>query len=168
MKKSLLICIVLVPFFLSNAQTLEEIKAKIKVLQNNAIQTMLAGDFTSGLEHYTDDAYSLPSYEPMMHGKEAMLAASETASEGGMKFISFEMNTVDVFMSGNLVVEIGTYATTMQMPGMPMDLEDVGKYLNVFEIQEDGSLKVKAETWNTDNNPWMQMESDMPPPPPEK
>jgi hypothetical protein len=35
---------------------------------------------------------------------------------------------------------------------------DNGKYITIWEIQKDGTPKIKVETWNTDNNPWAQME----------
>jgi hypothetical protein len=62
----------------------------------------------------------------------------------------------------------------MEIPMMPEPFNDVGKYMTVYEIQEDGSLKIKAETWNTDLNPWAAMEQPAPPqeevspPPPPK
>jgi hypothetical protein len=30
--------------------------------------------------------------------------------------------------------------------------------MTIWEEQKDGSLKIKIETWNTDNDPWAQME----------
>jgi hypothetical protein len=35
---------------------------------------------------------------------------------------------------------------------------DQGKYITIWEEQPDGSMKIKVETWNTDTNPWAQME----------
>ncbi len=34
-----------------------------------------------------------------------------------------------------------------------MPWNDHGKYMTIWEMQDDGSLKVKVETWNTDVNP---------------
>ncbi|MCZ7615144.1 MAG: hypothetical protein M5T52_16780 [Ignavibacteriaceae bacterium] len=30
--------------------------------------------------------------------------------------------------------------------------------MNVWEVQDDGSMKLKAVTWNSDVNPWMEMQ----------
>jgi hypothetical protein len=30
--------------------------------------------------------------------------------------------------------------------------------MNIWEVQDDGSMKLKAETWNTDVNPWQEMQ----------
>jgi ketosteroid isomerase-like protein len=40
------------------------------------------------------------------------------------------------------------------------NINDNGKYMTVWEKQSDGSWKVKAETWNSDNNPWADMNMD--------
>jgi hypothetical protein len=35
---------------------------------------------------------------------------------------------------------------------------DNGKYITIWEMQKDGSIKIKVETWNTDHNPWEEMQ----------
>jgi hypothetical protein len=30
--------------------------------------------------------------------------------------------------------------------------------MTIWEKQNDGSLKIKVETWNTDTNPWAEMQ----------
>ncbi|MDZ7740833.1 MAG: hypothetical protein U5Q03_03560 [Bacteroidota bacterium] len=66
---------------------------------------------------------------------------------------SFNTETLEVFAGGNLIVEIGKYDLTLEMPMMLQPIKDHGKYLTVWEMQKDGSLKIKIETWNTDVNP---------------
>jgi hypothetical protein len=41
---------------------------------------------------------------------------------------------------------------------MELPWDDHGKYLSVWKEDEDGQLKVKIETWNTDINPWIDMQ----------
>jgi hypothetical protein len=68
------------------------------------------------------------------------------------------LTSTDIWQSGNLVVDIGTYSFSMDMPQMPGGIfKDQGKYITIYEVQSDGSLLIKADTWNTDNNPWIQM-----------
>jgi ketosteroid isomerase-like protein len=165
MKK--LIVLVLIPFIFIKAQlTLDEVKTKISEMQKEQIELMLAGNTDEGLKFYCKEAYSLPSYEPMLHGMDEFKKSAEEWKKTGMKFTDFKLNTVDVLMGGNLAVEIGTYSMTMEMPGMPMPIDDKGKYVTVYGIHEDGSLKIKIETWNSDINPWEEMEKGPPPPPP--
>ena len=41
---------------------------------------------------------------------------------------------------------------------------DNGKHMTIWEMQDDGSMLVIAETWNTDNNPWEEMKQMEAPP----
>ena len=68
---------------------------------------------------------------------------------------SMTLNTLEVLSDGDLAYEIGTYKVNMTIPGMPNTMDDNGKYLTVWQKQDDGSWKMKVETWNSDNNPWM-------------
>lgn len=45
----------------------------------------------------------------------------------------------------------------MEIPGMPEPWKDHGKYLSVWEIQKDKTIRLKADIWNTDTNPWEAM-----------
>jgi ketosteroid isomerase-like protein len=107
---------------------------------------------------YTDDVISMPSYEPMMKGKNALMEAHKRNHEAGFKMNDMTLKTMEVWSSGDLAYEVGTYTIDMTIPEMG-SMKDNGKYLTVWEKQDDGSWKVKAETWNTDNNPWAQMSS---------
>ena len=102
----------------------------------------------------------MPSYEPMREGIEAIRKASEEMVKSGWKCNSFEANTLKVISDGSLITEIGTYKINMSMPGMDKPMEDYGKYLTIWEKQNDGALKVKIETWNSDVNPMSMMHSN--------
>jgi ketosteroid isomerase-like protein len=81
---------------------------------------------------------------------------------------AFKSTVTDIMQSGNFIVDIGTYEITMTIPQMgDMPWSDHGKYMTIWEKQDDGSLKIKVETWNSDVNPWQEMQKMQPPPPPE-
>ena len=118
-------------------------------------KAQLAGDTQKILTMYTDDAVSLPSYEPMLSGKADIEKAMIRDKKAGIKITDFNLTTMETFESGDYVYEIGKYKVHQIMPA-PMDpIDDMGKYLVIHQIQKDGSLKVKAEIWNTDMNPWV-------------
>ena len=116
-------------------------------------EALLANDFETMLDMYTEDAISLPNYSPRMQGKDAFREHQAQMAAAGMKIISFESEPTDVWKAGNQVVEIGQFSIELEMPGMP-GIKDKGKYMTVY-VREGGSLKIKAETWNTDTNPMM-------------
>jgi ketosteroid isomerase-like protein len=139
------------------AQDTVELKKQIQEMNNNLIKAMAAEDWDSIISRYTDDAISLPSYEPMLRGKDAIMRSSMESHEAGFRINEMTLNTMEVYTSGNFACEVGTYSINMTIPGMPETWDDNGKYLTVWEKQADGSWKIKVETWNSDNNPWMDM-----------
>ena len=127
----------------------------LQEIENNLAQGMMNGDNSKMMDMYLDDAVSLPNYSPMVRGKDAIKQNMEKESESGNKVTDFKINVTDVFGSGDMIVEIGTYVMTMEMKGMNDPVNDHGKYMTVYEKQDDGSLKIKSDTWNSDLNPWM-------------
>ena len=134
-----------------------DLKKAIEEMNSTMCKAILSGDMATSLSFYADDAISLPSYEPMLKGKAAIEAASKKNHEAGFKINAITLNTMDVWSGGDLAYEIGTYTINMTIPGMPNAMDDKGKYLTVWQKQTDNSWKIKAETWNSDNNPWQQM-----------
>jgi len=144
---------------LVSAQDMDELKKKVQMMNDELAKMMVSGDMSSIWDHYSDDVISMPSYEPMMKGIDACKESSKKMMESGMKMTAFKSTVTDIMQSGNMIVDIGTYEITMLLPKMgDQPWSDHGKYMTIWEMQDDGSLKVKVETWNTDVNPWMEME----------
>lgn len=129
-----------------------QLKANIQKMDNITNKAMVDGDYSTIANYYTDDAISLQSYEPMWKGKDAILAGNKKDFET-MKFHSLTNKITDVFVSGNLAVEIGTFQADFNMANMPNEIKDHGKYITIWEKQSDGSWKDKADSWNSDVNP---------------
>jgi len=140
-----------------NSQSKEELMTEIQELNNQFAKLMMAKDFDNILNMYTDDIISLPSYANIIYGKEEMMAANEIEKQTPSKWLSFNLYTKDIFEEGNLVIEIGEYDLAIEMPGGVPPITDMGKYVNIWERQDDGSSKIKVDIWNTNLNPWAPM-----------
>jgi ketosteroid isomerase-like protein len=140
------------------AQDTSELKKKIQEMNDKAAEMMVANDESGMWANYTDDVISMPSYEPMMKGINACKESYKKMNESGMKMTAFKSVVTDIIDAGDYVVDIGTYKISMTVPGMDMPWDDHGKYMTIWEKQDDGSLKIKVETWNTDVNPWQEMQ----------
>ncbi len=161
LKYFLLLCIVSIPVTKNLAQDdMSNMKAEVQKWNDNFAKAMMNGDDEKLLSMYADDAYSLPSYSPMVEGKNALKKAMMMDKESGNKMTEFKLETLDVFGSGNLLVEVGKYHLTMEMKNMRDPYHDMGKYVTIYEKQADGSYKIKADIWNTDTNPWKMMEKE--------
>ena len=134
---------------------------KVKFFQakmDNLTKAILADDVNIILSFYTEDSYSLPSYQPMMIGKEEMRKMHDaTHKNSAQKTEAMKFTIIDVFGSEDQMVQIGKYDLTMSMKGMDKKVEDKGKFVSVWTKTTDGSWKIKAEIWNTDLNPWAMM-----------
>lgn len=139
------------------AQNQSELSSQIEKLNKIYAQSMIDNDTKTMMSLYTDDVVSLPSYQPMIRGIETLKSLSEQVENSEWKTTSFDMKTTDLIPAGNFVIEIGNYKMTMTGPGVP-DWSDEGKYITVWQKQDDGGLKIKIEMWNTDLNPWLQMQ----------
>jgi ketosteroid isomerase-like protein len=148
------------------SQDTAELKQKIQEMNDKAAEMMVANDEAGMWANYINDVISMPSYEPMLRGIEACKQSYKKMNESGMKMTAFKSVVTDVIDAGNYVIDIGSYKISMSMPGMDMPWDDHGKYMTIWEKQDDGTLKIKVETWNTDVNPWEEMQKMQPPPPP--
>ena len=157
LKSACLLVVVLFTASIAFSQTNEELKTKIVKMNKEMAKAMLEGNMEKNLSMYTQDAISMPSYEPMHEGIASIRKASEEMMKSGWKCTAFEPTTLKVIPNGNMVTEIGTYKISMSMPGVEKPMDDHGKYLTIYEKQKDGSLKIKIETWNTDVNPMTSM-----------
>ncbi|MCB2222208.1 MAG: nuclear transport factor 2 family protein [Bacteroidetes bacterium] len=133
----------------------EKLKSQIEKMNDKMVKAIKADDHEILSNMYVEDVYSLPSYSPMTNTKQAMIDHEMKNQEAGYKMVSMKFDVVEVIPAGDYAIEIGKYNVSMQVPMMEEPMNDKGKYITVWEKQKDGSLKIKAETWNTDANPWM-------------
>ena len=162
MKRSMLTITLLIIIMVTGnflfSQSDMEYKSRIESLNKEMVKNMLEGNTEKLLAIYTQDAISMPSYEPIHQGISEIRKANEEMAKSGVKFNSFEPTILKVMSSGSLITEIGTYKINISMPGMDKPMDDHGKYITIWEKQKDGSLKVKVEMWNSDNDPMKMMD----------
>ena len=140
---------------------IQKLQEQVDAVNDEIVEAIMTNNQEATLKFYTEDAISLPSYQPMIRGMEALKAEVEKQKEMPMNWKSFTLTTNELWASGMFVVDIGTYEMTMEWPDAPGGVwSDTGKYMTLFEIQKDGSLLMKADTWNTDTNPWEEMMKD--------
>ncbi len=99
---------------------------------------------------YTADARLLPPNTPMAQGPDAIRAVFQGFLDAGAD--SLELESIEVYEDGALVVDVGRYVLSIQPPGAD-PIQDHGKYIVVFQRQGDGQLKMVADTFNSDEPP---------------
>lgn len=139
------------------SQSNMDYKTIIESRNKEIARYMVTGNTEKLVSMYTDDAISMPGYQPMREGIEAIRKADEEDARSGSKVNSFEATTLKVEANGNQITEIGTFKISLSIPKMEKPIDDHGKYLNIWEKQKDGSLKMKIEIWNSDVDPMSSM-----------
>ncbi len=108
------------------------------------------GDAASLVATYTDDAVLMPANMTAWEGRAAI-------SQGFAGFLSqfsivdARLTTKDVIVTSDYATERGTYSLTLHpKTGTGPDIVDNGKYLTVWERQEDGSWRIIRDISNAD------------------
>jgi ketosteroid isomerase-like protein len=130
------------------------VRKTIEAMTEKTEKEMVAGVWDTTMATYTDDAVSMPNFEPMSKGKAAIKEQYRRMMGMGLKFTKVDFTTTDVQVSGEYAYELGTYTMTFEMPPMGQ-MSDEGKYVTVYQRGSDGSWKIKVETWNTNKQPTM-------------
>lgn len=108
--------------------------------------------FVMGL---TDDATLLPPDMPLAQGRDAIRAVIADLEAMPGFSVTWEPTMAEVGGGGDLGYTVGSYQMQMQGPDGPMTID--GKYLTVWQKQEDGTWLVIADMFSADGPPTSQM-----------
>jgi ketosteroid isomerase-like protein len=97
-------------------------------------------------EYYAEDARLLAPNLPAAIGRNQVRDVLQTWMAAGQVTLDYE--SVHAEVSGDLAWATGDYTVTIRPPsGEP--IQDVGKYLEVFRRQADGSWRCAADIFNS-------------------
>jgi ketosteroid isomerase-like protein len=96
---------------------------------------------------YSHDAFFLAPNAPLAKGRDAIQGVVQGLIDAGAQ--SLELETIALEEAGGMIVEVGRYTLGLQPPGAAL-VTDVGKYLQVFKRQADGSLRISYDCFNSD------------------
>ena len=98
---------------------------------------------------YTGDGFFLPPNSPIAQGSDAIRAVIQAYFDAGV--VSLDLETTVLDNQGDVVVEVGRYRLGLEPPGAD-PVTDVGKYLQVFKRQADGSFLIAYDCFNSDES----------------
>ena len=96
---------------------------------------------------YTPDAFFLPPNSPIAKGSDAIRAVLQAYIDAGAN--SLDLDTTVLDEQGDVVIEVGQYKLGLQPSGAE-PITDLGKYLQVFKRQADGSFLIAYDCFNSD------------------
>lgn len=108
-----------------------------------------AKDVERVISFYSDRASVLPPNAPAATDREAIRAIWARMVGAPGFAINWHTTTVEVSRAGDLGYQLADYEVSLNNPeGKP--ISDRGKYVAVWKKQSDGSWKVVADIWNSD------------------
>ena len=96
---------------------------------------------------YTRDGFFLPPNSPIAKGSDAYRRCAPGVLRCRRRVLDLETTVLDD--QGDVVVEVGQYKLGLQPPGAD-PVTDIGKYLQVFKRQADGSFLIVYDCFNSD------------------
>jgi uncharacterized protein (TIGR02246 family) len=94
---------------------------------------------------YTENATLLPPGQPAITGRPNIQGFWQGFFDAGAS--DAKLTSIQISGSGDLAYEIGEYSAMMPQPSGGT-APGTGKYLVVFERQQDGTLKMKADMFS--------------------
>ncbi|GMQ80997.1 MAG: hypothetical protein BMS9Abin05_0427 [Rhodothermia bacterium] len=107
-----------------------------------------ARDVEAFLAFYTDNAVRMIPNEPVFIGK----ASFESRAIEGFSNTEEDLRSTieEIHVSGDWASMRLSYTDTYTPSGADSPIDEIGKWLILFERQEDGSWKMATEIWNVD------------------
>ncbi len=133
-------------------------KQKMTEKREAFVKAFLAKDASVVADFYTEDAILLPPNTEMVRGKTSIQEFQEAFFKG-QEATELTLTPVEVFGVDGLAYEVGSYTLTMVPAGSDSPVSDTGKYVEALKKQADGSWKIAADIWNSDQPPPQQGES---------
>ncbi|MEM1135854.1 MAG: hypothetical protein AAGI07_08430 [Bacteroidota bacterium] len=143
------ICVIL-SFLIGCKTTLEEeddqltqavIEKKIQTLNNLLVEAAKLKNFAKVANIYMNEAILLAEYNPLIDGKDD-IEKYYTEIFDRQDITDYQKHTTEIFHLEETILEIGIF-----QKDFTDQEQQKGKYWNVWKLQEDGSLLLKAETF---------------------
>jgi ketosteroid isomerase-like protein len=120
---------------------------KLEIINKQLSQSYINKNVKLMLAHFDKDALSMPEYQPSMRGIGLIEQYYQEIFNRRIT-ISYERKITEIIADKDRITEIGIFTTIFQdktSGNAPFDL--AGKYINVWAVQKDGTLKLKAESY---------------------
>ena len=125
--------------------TVTDYKAEVLAIARAWEKCASARDASGIAALYTENATLLPPGQPAITGRQNIKGFWQGFFDAGASDAKLE--SVEISGSGDLAYEVGEYSAMMPQPSGGT-APGTGKYLVVFERQQDGTLKMAADMFS--------------------
>ncbi len=124
-------------------------RAAIQEVSDEFTSSYAAGDAAALMALYTEDATLMPPGGPAVKGR----AAIEAFMEALPKVTEMIFTLEEVDGRGDLAFVRGGYRLTMEPPGAPGPVTDIGKFVEIRRKQANGRWLVAVDIFNSNSPP---------------
>ena len=125
----------------------KELRKIIEPLNKKFANAILEDELENFLSCYTEDAILMIPFLPSIKGKHALTVHWHNNMAKGELVESVDISTLDIWASGNMIYERGSYQITFKkFKNKPRAV--YGSYFSIWEKQVDGTYKMKYDISN--------------------
>jgi len=125
---------------------------KINKASEEFVAAAKANDAEGLVSLYAADAVLMPPNEPLSKGSEGAQTWMRSFFDQ-FTMEDFNISAQKVVVSGDWAFRRGTFAMTVSPAGGGEQMQDVGKFIDIWQRQSDGSWKIHCNIWNRDHPP---------------
>ena len=112
------------------------------------------GDVNAWVAAFTNDGVQMPPNAPANLGRESIRAWSQAFLAPFR--VAFTLAVDEVQVAGDWAFERGMYTITLTSKASGEPLQDIGKYLTIYQRQPGGAWGMARDIWNSNNPPFLQ------------
>lgn len=131
------------------AITLEKFLSEAKIAVNTMVKGNQNADAKLSAAAFTADAVVLPAGANPAIGRNEIAALYNGSIERGARVLSADVAFEEIWTSGRYVISIDRSILTARVPELEHLLLIYSGTLYIWEVQADGTLKIKADAWNS-------------------
>jgi ketosteroid isomerase-like protein len=120
--------------------------AAVRAACEQSSRFFLARDFDALVQLFTEDGVEMPAHEGIVKGRTALRRWMEAFP----KVTHFKLEIAEIDGRADLAYVRGTYSMAFHPQGSPGAVDDVGKYIEIWKRQPDGSWLQAVDIFNSD------------------
>jgi uncharacterized protein (TIGR02246 family) len=111
------------------------------------------GDVDAWVVAFTTDGVQMPPNAPANLGRESIRAWSQAFLAPFR--VKFALDVDEMQVAGDWAFERGKYTITLTPKAGGDPIQDIGKYITIYERQLSGAWGMASDIWNSNNPPFI-------------
>ena len=133
-----------------HAGSVADLKA-LDTVRDRHVAALNAGDAQAWAAQFTDDAVQMPPNAPGNVGRENIASWSKGFLD--QFHVRFALAVYEVRLFGEWAFERGAYTINLTSKAGGPPMQDIGKYLTIYQRKPGDSWRIARDIWNSNNPP---------------